>query len=85
MKTLLAKEIVDDLLRAECPVTSLHTTFKSKFLESPFLSSVREIYGGALSIVYDKNTGDGELLWSHTTQSLCLAYMSTKDKYSKVH
>lgn len=84
MKTLLAKEIVSDLLTCKCPVTSLYTTFKTKFLESPFLSSLREIYGGALSLVYDKTTGDGELLWSHTTQSMCLAYMSTKDKHPKV-
>lgn len=84
MKTLLAKEIVDDLLRSECPVTSLHSTFKNKFIESPFLSRFREVYGGALSIVYDPTNGDGELLWSHTTQSLCLGYMSTLQKNPKV-
>lgn len=84
MKTLLAKEIVDDLLQCECPVTSLHNTFKNKFIESPFLSQLREVYGGALSIVYDPRNGDGELLWSHTTQSLCLGYMSTVQKTPKV-
>lgn len=84
MKTLLAKEIVDDLLQCECPVTSLHNTFKNKFIESPFLSQLREVYGGALSIVYDPRNGDGELLWSHTTQSLCLGYMSTLQKNPKV-
>lgn len=84
MKTLLAKEIVDDLLRCECPVTSLHGTFKNKFIESPFLSQLREVYGGALSIIYDPKNGDGELLWSHTTQSLCLGYMSTLQKNPKV-
>lgn len=84
MKTLLAKEIVDDLLRCECPVTSLHSTFKNKFIESPFLSQLREVYGGALSLLYDPRNGDGELLWSHTTQSLCLGYMSTLQKNPKV-
>lgn len=84
MKTLLAKEIVDDLLRCECPVTSLHNTFKNKFIESPFLTQLREVYGGALSICYDPRNGDGELLWSHTTQSLCLGYQSTLQKNPKV-
>lgn len=77
MKTLLAKEIVDSLMSAECSITSLNNTFKTKFLESPFLQNCEELYGGALSLVYDTTSGDGEVMWSHTTQSLCLAYKST--------
>lgn len=84
MKTLLAREIVQDLLEGECPVTSLHNTFKHKFIESPFLSNLREVYGGALSLIYDHTSGVGELLWSHTTQSFCLGYMSTQQKIPKV-
>lgn len=84
MKTLLAREIVTDLLANDCPVTSLHNSFKAKFLESPFLKHLKEVYGGALSLVYDPSNGDGEILWSHTTQALCLAYMSTIQKSPKV-
>lgn len=84
MKTLLAREIVNRLLVDACPITSLHTTFKQHFLESPFLRSFDEVFGGALSVVYDSETGDGEILWSHTTQSLCIGHMSTTQKSPKV-
>lgn len=84
MKTLLAKEIVVDLLTCECAVTSLNSTFKRKFIESPFLRGMNAVYGGALSLIYDQNSNDGEILWSHTTQSFCLGYMSTSQKSPKV-
>lgn len=84
MRTLLAREIVSDLLVSDCSITSLHNTFKRKFLGSPFLGDMREVYGGALSLVYDATSGDGEILWSHTTKSFCLAHMSTAQKTPKV-
>lgn len=84
MKTLLARDIVDGLLRDECAVTSLHKTFKENFLESPYLRDRKELYGGAVSIVYDPTTGNGEVLWSHTTNQLCLAHMSTSATAPKV-
>lgn len=84
MRTLLAREIVSDLLVSDCSITSLHNTFKRKFLGSPFLGDMREVYGGALSLVYDATSGDGEILWSHTTKSFCLAHMSTAQKNPKV-
>lgn len=85
MKTLLAKEIVDGLLKDQCSITSMYRTFKEKFIESPFLKNLNEVYGGALSIIYDGETGDGELLWSHTTQSFCIGHMSTEQKSPKVN
>lgn len=84
MKTLLAREIVNGLMRDDCAVTSLHKTFKEGFLESPFLSNLNEVYGGALSLVYDPSSGNGEVLWSHSTNSLCLAHMTTSQKVPKV-
>lgn len=84
MKTLLAREIVNGLITDPCPITSLHTTFKQSFLESPFLRNLDEVYGGALSVVYDADSGDGEVLWSHTTQSFCIGHMSTAQKSPKV-
>lgn len=84
IKTLLARDIVDGLLRDECAVTSLHKTFKENFVESPYLRDMNEVYGGAVSIVYDPTTGNGEVLWSHTTNALCLAHMSTSAKAPKV-
>lgn len=84
MKTLLAREIVNGLIVDPCPITSLHTTFKQSFLDSPFLRNLDEVFGGALSVVYDADTGDGEVLWSHTTQSFCIGHMSTAQKSPKV-
>lgn len=85
MKTLLAREIVNGLLKSDCAVTSLHKTFKEEFLESPFLDSKLELYAGALSILYDPTTGDGEVLWCHTTNALCIAHMTTTQKTAKVN
>lgn len=84
MKTLLAKEIVNGLIRDECPVTSLDKTFKENFMRSPYLNNMNELYGGALSLVYDPTTGSGEVLWSHSTNSICLAHMTTTQKMPKV-
>lgn len=80
MRTLLAREIVADLQCADCSVTALHRTFKQKFLQSPYLGGLSEVYGGALSLTYDPETGDGEVLWSHTTAAFCLGYQSTTNK-----
>lgn len=77
MKTLLARQIVSDLKPESCEITSMYNTFKTSFIESPFLQNLEEVYGGALALVYDSSTGDCELLWGHTTKSLCIGYMST--------
>lgn len=85
MKTLLAREIVHGLFSDSCSITSLHKTFKTHFLESPFLRNLGEVYGGALSVIYDTETGDGEVLWSHTTQSFCIGHMTTLQKTPRVN
>lgn len=84
MKTLLAREIVGGLFVDACPILSLHKTFKKNFLESPFLANLGEVYGGALSLIYDQTTGDGEVIWSHTTKSFCIGHMTTSQKTPRV-
>uniref|UniRef100_A0A182SMD9 Uncharacterized protein n=1 Tax=Anopheles maculatus TaxID=74869 RepID=A0A182SMD9_9DIPT len=84
MKTLFAKELVDDLIGCNCPITSQHMTYKKKLLESPFLSKQKAIHAGSLSIIYNTASGDGDLLWAHTTNSMCIGFMSTKQKKPKV-
>lgn len=84
IKTLLARELATDLLSCTCPTTSLHQTFKGKFLESKLLPRDKELYGGSLAIIFNRGSEDGELLWGHTTKSLCLGYMSTHQKTPKV-
>lgn len=82
-KTFLSKEIANGLLVCECPVTALYKTFEDKFLESPYLSGIDEKYGGALSIMYDPKAGHGDILWSHTTKTMCLGYMTTLQRKPK--
>lgn len=85
MKTLLAREIVASLKQdPQCSIMSLHKTFKTNFLESPFLRNLDEVYGGALTVVFDSTTGDGEILWSHTTQSFCIGHQTTTQKSPRV-
>lgn len=85
MKTLLAKEIANDLLlNNDCPVTTLHKTFTNKFIGSPFLPKTKELYAGCLALIYYPKQRSGEVLWGHTTKSLCLGYMSTFQKMPKV-
>lgn len=84
MRTLLAREIATNLKDDQCSILTMHKTFKNDFLESPFLKHLDEIYGGALTIVYDSEMGDGEILWSHTTQSFCIGHMTTKQKSPRV-
>lgn len=83
MKTLLAKEIVTDLESCQCPITKISETFHQKFINSPFLASLNEVYGGALTITYDSKSKRGDLLWAHTTKFMCLGYMSTKHNKPK--
>lgn len=84
MKTLFAKELITDLSlvesRQSCAVTAMYDTFRTSFIESPFLHQLNEVHGGALALAYDVDTGDCEVLWGHTTQSFCIGYMSTTQK-----
>lgn len=83
MKTLLAKEIVDNMIHCECPVASISNTFQEKFIQSPYLANIAEVYGGSLSLYFDRNTGHGDIIWSHTTKSMCLGYMDTGNNRAK--
>jgi len=43
--------------------------------------------GGAVVVTVDSGTTgrlDVEVLWAHTTDSMCLGYMSTTDQQAKV-
>lgn len=85
MKTLLAKEICNSLEKDDIPATAMYKTFKDKFLESKYLPRNEDLYGGALSLTYEPEIGCGEVIWSHTTQSFCLGFMTTNQKVPKVN
>ncbi|XP_047517156.1 threonine aspartase 1 [Pieris napi] len=77
IRTQLAKNTAESLMESS-PVISLDKCLKEKFLESPFLWDVPERLGGALSLMFNPQIGEGELLWGHTTKTMCVGYMSTQ-------
>ncbi|XP_071784496.1 threonine aspartase 1-like isoform X1 [Asterias amurensis] len=83
IRTLLAKECCDGVLQSDgCTTIGIQRVFKEKFLESPFLASVDAKLGGALTLSHNPDEGV-ELVWAHTTESMCLAYMSPNSKAPK--
>lgn len=82
IRTQLAKNTAESLLDAS-PITALDKCLKEKFLESPFLWDVPERLGGTLALKFDPDSGDGELLWGHTTKTMCVGYLSTAKERPK--
>lgn len=82
-KTLLAREIANDMINSSCATMTLNQVFNEKFLKSPLLPPTQEYYGGCLVIDYNSETNRGELLWAHTTKMLCLGYKTSKQKSAK--
>jgi taspase (threonine aspartase 1) len=83
MKTLLAREICNGLVNCTCPITAMHEIFNDKFLNSPLLPNRTDLFGGALTICYDNTDKTGDILWSHTSKVLCLAYKGVRQKSPK--
>jgi len=55
--------------------------------ESPLMRDEKQPLGGAVVVTVDSGTAgrlDVEVLWAHTTDSMCLGYMSTTDLQAKV-
>jgi taspase (threonine aspartase 1) len=82
VRTFLARECATSLGNADAenpPIVVLQNVMRNKFCESPFLESVPEKLGGAICMQYDARCGRGEFLWTHTTASMGIAYMTTAD------
>ncbi|KAM3965028.1 taspase 1 [Aphomia sociella] len=82
IRTQLAKNTAESLLETS-PILGLDKCFKEHFLESPFLWDVPERLGGTLALRFDSQIGEGELLWGHTTKTMCIGYMSTENDRPK--
>jgi len=81
---VFAKECAEALQGSSNPTMALRNVFKNKFLDSPFLRYARhdQKLAGALAVKFDTSnpaTPNGEVFWAHTSDSMCLAYMSTDD------
>lgn len=83
IRTQLAKNTAESLLES-FPVISLDKCLKDDFIQSPFLWDVSERLGGTLAMKFDPQTGYGDLLWGHTTKTMCVGYMSTESERPKV-
>ncbi|XP_071962097.1 threonine aspartase 1-like isoform X2 [Antedon mediterranea] len=82
IRTNLASKCCQNVLNKDNPFQAIQETFTNDFVNSPLLCNDSEKLGGAIVLSYNQN--NAELVWAHTTDSMCLGYMSTRDKYPKV-
>lgn len=54
-------------------------------IESPFLKNipVDDRLAGVLALIYDKQSYRKELLWGHSTASMCIGFMNSSDHEPK--
>lgn len=84
VRTFLARECAQRLGQVEeASLDTLSDVIKEKFVESEFLRDIPEKLGGAICLRHDPATGKGEFMWTHTTASLGVAFMSTEDSEPK--
>ncbi|XP_034829395.1 threonine aspartase 1 [Maniola hyperantus] len=77
IRTQLAKNSAESLQESS-PTLGLNKCLKENFLESPFLWDIPERLGGSLALTFNPQVGEGELLWGHTTKTMCIGFMSTE-------
>ncbi|KAM9059109.1 threonine aspartase 1 isoform 9-T12 [Megaptera novaeangliae] len=93
VRTILAREC-SHALQAEDAHQALLETMQNKFISSPFLASEDGVLGGVIVLrscrcsaepnsSQNKQTLLVEFLWSHTTESMCVGYMSAQDGKAK--
>ncbi|XP_026973966.1 threonine aspartase 1 isoform X5 [Orcinus orca] len=93
VRTILAREC-SHALQAEDAHQALLETMQNKFISSPFLASEDGVLGGVIVLRScrcsaepnsspNKQTLLVEFLWSHTTESMCVGYMSAQDGKAK--
>ncbi|XP_072565600.1 threonine aspartase 1 isoform X2 [Paramormyrops kingsleyae] len=94
IRTMLARECSASV-QSEDAHQSLLDTMQNKFISSPFLASEDCVLGGVIVLrccrcadappSTDLRALLVEFLWSHTTESMCVGYMSAQDGKAKTH
>uniref|UniRef100_A0A8D2NNM6 Threonine aspartase 1 n=1 Tax=Zosterops lateralis melanops TaxID=1220523 RepID=A0A8D2NNM6_ZOSLA len=95
VRTILAREC-SCALQTEDAHQALLETMQNKFIGSPFLANEDGVLGGVIVLrscrcsaepesSQEKQTLLVEFLWSHTTESMCVGYMSAQDGKAKTH
>lgn len=87
MKTLLARECSQCLQQDDFTENAFRTVFQDKFLDSDFLQDTKEKFAGILALKSDRSDSGNihnELLWGHTTDSMCIGFMTSSTKVKTV-
>lgn len=82
IRTVLARECAASIQRENNASLGLSQGFKQSLLESEFLSEEEEKFAGVLALVHNEDN-TAEVLWGHTTDSMCVGYMSSSLKKPK--
>ncbi|KAK0161352.1 hypothetical protein PV327_009830 [Microctonus hyperodae] len=84
IRTTLARTIAESLsMPIPNYVAKLHKTMKDNFIDSEYLNGLDEKLGGGIAIRYSIDESIGDLLWTHSTNSMILGYMSSHDLNAK--
>uniref|UniRef100_A0A667YZE7 Threonine aspartase 1 n=1 Tax=Myripristis murdjan TaxID=586833 RepID=A0A667YZE7_9TELE len=94
IRTMLAREC-SAAMQSEDAHQALLEAMQHKFISSPFLASEDRVLGGVIVLrccrcveaqpSQDIQGALVEFLWSHTTESMCVGYMSAQDSKAKTH
>eukprot|EP00066_Takifugu_rubripes_P012558 XP_011601824.1 PREDICTED: threonine aspartase 1 isoform X1 [Takifugu rubripes] len=94
IRTMLAREC-SAAMRSEDAHQALLEAMQNKFISSPFLAGEDRVLGGVIVLrgcrcveAPSSQNIQGilvEFLWSHTTESMCVGYMSAQDSKAKTH
>uniref|UniRef100_A0A8C8DZE5 Threonine aspartase 1 n=1 Tax=Oryzias sinensis TaxID=183150 RepID=A0A8C8DZE5_9TELE len=94
IRTMLAREC-SAAMQSEDAHQALLEAMQNKFISSPFLASEDRVLGGVIVLrcctcleAQSSQNIQGKLvefLWSHTTESMCVGYMSVQDSKAKTH
>ncbi|CAL8367095.1 unnamed protein product, partial [Gadus morhua 'NCC'] len=92
IRTMLAREC-SVALQAEDAHQALLDAMQNQFISSPFLASEDRVLGGVIVLrccrceedppSQDLQASLVEFLWSHSTESMCVGYMSAQDSRAK--
>ncbi|CAL8257965.1 unnamed protein product [Lota lota] len=94
IRTMLAREC-SAALQSEDAHQALLDAMQNQFISSPFLASEDRVLGGVIVLrccrceedppSQDIQASLVEFLWSHSTESMCVGYMSAQDSRAKTH
>ncbi|XP_074651232.1 threonine aspartase 1-like [Tubulanus polymorphus] len=85
IRSLLAKECADSLVSDSNPSQAITGVLTKNFLGAEILKDIPEKLGGILALccTRDGENLEGELLWAHTTETMCIGFMSTLNQQAK--